>query len=46
MFYGVVTHLEESDSGCENTIFVQNQAVSENSSVNIGHIEVSARNYF
>lgn len=45
MFYGVVTHLEESDSGSRNAIFLQNQAVSENSAVEKGHIRVSARNY-
>lgn len=33
MFYGVVTHPEESDSGCRKAIFVQNQVVSENASV-------------
>ena len=33
MFYAVVIHPKESDSGCRKAIFVQNQVVSENSSV-------------
>lgn len=46
MFYGVVTHLENSDSPCGNTICVQKQAVSENSSGDKVHNKITSGNYF
>lgn len=46
MFYGVVTHLEKSDSRCGNTICAQSPAVSENSSGDKVHNKISSGSYF